>query len=144
METAIMNEARARDAWCRFPCSDLDKRCRQFSHTHEVAHAVHRGMGGDPKMTRTTRQSLLLLCPKRHQHHRFSVDQKTLKWEALTDEGTDGPIRWWVDVERLPLALREEWMMMPLDGWLLLASESAPHIYLPFTEEQQDILAAIQ
>lgn len=139
-ETAIMLEARARDGWARFPDS-----VPWWCEPTEVAHQEHRGMGGDPKMARTTRKTLLLLSRKRHKEHKFSVDQKSLKWEPLTSDGTDGPIRWWVKIDRLPAAFVEARALCAVvDEWLLLATESAPHVYLPFTEEQQAVLKLIQ
>ncbi len=136
-----MLEVRERDILQRFPYT---QNAITLGGPLEVAHGEHRGMGGNPSLSRTTRKTMLLLSRRRHKEHKFSVDQKSLKWEALTDDGTDGPIRWWIDVERLPEDFRAKWMLMPLDGWLLLATESAPHVWIPFTAEQQAILDLIQ
>lgn len=62
-ERSVMAEARRRDRGrCRYPgCSCLAHNLRT-----DVCHAVHRGSGGDPKGTRTTRETLIVLCLVRH------------------------------------------------------------------------------
>jgi hypothetical protein len=86
-ETEAMQEARRRDManchGCRFP------RCEFMARkpTLDVCHEIHRGMGGNPKGDRTTRDTLILYCRPHHgQYDRHDIDH-----EPLTPLGTDGP-----------------------------------------------------
>lgn len=83
-EQKVMQEAKRRDGHqCRVPaCEYRPKRLRI-----EAAHLVHRGMGGDPRGTRTTRAGLISLCVIHHAE--FDAGQLTIL--PLTERGTDGP-----------------------------------------------------
>lgn len=64
-------------------------RCPYMRHKPVVdpAHMVHRGMGGDPKGTRTTRATVISLC--RVHHGLYDTDK--LRIFPLTPEDFDGP-----------------------------------------------------
>lgn len=94
---------RKRDTGCRFPLCG----CKKFRRHTEVSHAEHKGMGGDPTGERSTPDKMILLCPFRHRENRVSIDKGTLRWEARTTNGADGPIAWfelvdgrWMDMVR--------------------------------------------
>ncbi len=81
-EQREMQAAKKRDKVCRFP------RCPFTKHlVLDPAHLRHRGMGGNPKGDRTTRDSVITLC--RRHHDQF--DRGDLEIEVLTPRGTDGP-----------------------------------------------------
>jgi len=86
-EQREMQAAKKRDGnVCRRP------RCR-FMHLKpaiDPAHQKHRGMGGDPKGTRTTRATVISLC--RPHHGMYDVDD--LRIEPLTADNFDGPCDW--------------------------------------------------
>lgn len=148
-EVANMRQARIRDAYCRFPvCGCVLS--QSLPHRligeliAEVSHQVHRGMGGDPRGERTTPPLLLLLCNWRHKLSKFSIDRHGIRWEALTEQGADGPIRWLIDAEKASaLSLEREGvgLFRTLSPWIVLAEETAPHAFKPFTEAQSAILA---
>lgn len=132
-----MAAVRARDGRSRFPMDP----CQDY--WLEVSHGEHRGMGGNPDGTRTTRQTMILLSRKRHQDHKFSIDRGGLKWTPCTEQGADGPIRWWVNGDFLPPAYRESQLV--LEGhWLLLAVEFQPHEYWPLNAEQKELLKLVE
>lgn len=139
----VMQEVRREDRYCRFP----ECRCGRLKLVLEVAHAGadgHRGAGGDPLLIRTTPENLILLCQPRHRKHKFAVDKKTLRAEPLTDDGLRGPVQWWIDLDviepMLPPANRLFKWGDHGQKWLLLAVETRPHTFLPFTPEQAAIL----
>lgn len=88
-ETSAMKAARTRDKVCRFPLCP----CKKLRLRLEVAHQVHRGMGGNPAGDRTTTAGLVLLCFERHQG-RTSLHSGDVRWVPLGDRGADGLIRW--------------------------------------------------
>lgn len=81
-EAAIIRQAKARDNYrCRYPG------CRHRNLRLDGAHwEQHRGMGGDPKGTRTesTRQ-ILTLCVVHHA----MLDRHEIVAEPLTEAGAD-------------------------------------------------------
>lgn len=142
-EERIMRAVRAEDRYCRFPgCG-----CGRLKLGLEVAHAGqagHRKMGGNPSLSATVPENLILLCAPRHRKHRFAVDRKTLRVEPLTDAGLRGQVRWWIDASRLPddmlaAMVTNPRFVAPGEEWLL-AVETRPHTFLPFTPEQAAIL----
>ena len=132
-EHAAMMVVRRRDRVCRFPFC----RCREFSLRTEVSHTRHRGMGGNPAGDRTVPELMVLLCRWRHQDGRIAVDRGGIRWAALTADGANGPIRWYIDTE----ALRDELRPVPDQrGWLELARESRPGHWEPLTPWQGRVL----
>lgn len=83
---------RARDVRCRFPLC----RCHERGLALEVAHFRHKSMGGNPTMDRTTPDIMILVCSLRHQHGLWSMHRRTIFPWALTPDGFDGPVAWFV------------------------------------------------
>jgi len=87
-EKREMHAALVRDKMqCR-----LGKLC-EFAYRHKVlpvdpCHQVHRGMGGNPKLDRTTRQTVIALCRPAHGQW----DAGIIEFDPLTDVGFDGPV----------------------------------------------------
>lgn len=92
-EDAEMRHVRRRDRWCRFPLCG----CSRYKLPLDVSHKNHRGMGGNPAGDRTDRATMVLVCRQRHRVGRVALDRGTLRWEALTELGAEGPIAWFVD-----------------------------------------------
>lgn len=144
-EQRIMQAVRREDRYCRFPLCC----CGKMKLKLEVAHAGddgHRGMGGNSSLSRTTPENLILLCRPRHRAHQFSIDKHTLRIEPVTDRGLRGPVEWWIDAEALPLDVMIDLgiVVRPERGTqLLLAVETSPHQFLPFTPDQSVILKAL-
>lgn len=83
-EERVMGEAKRRDgSVCRWP--DCEYKTDRLPI--DPCHLVHRGMGGDPKGTRTTKDSIIALCRK---HHGL-MDAALIEIEPQTEQGTDGP-----------------------------------------------------
>lgn len=148
-ERREMNKARARDSYCRFPLCGCAREIPLPNRTlvelkGEISHYTHRGMGGDPTGERTQAPKLMLLCNWRHKLGKYSVDKKLLRWEPLTEAGSNGPVKWLIDAEMA----RDLYGDMPpssarysLDGrWFELAVETALHEYEPLTEAQEALL----
>ena len=126
-ELEQMKAVHERDVTCRFPgCG-----CRYHNRPKQCAHIHHRGMGGNPSGDRTLQQLMILLCVDRHQDGVLSLDRGTLRCEPLTDRGTDGPVEWSLRVEHG-------------GEWIVLATESAPHVLLPLTDTQSDLLTQMR
>ena len=71
---------------CRWPgCTG---QYRGLTLPVDPAHLVHRGMGGNAALDRTTRGGILALC----RHHHGALDAGLLEIQATTDAGTDGPL----------------------------------------------------
>lgn len=149
VELANMKQARFRDEVCRFPvCGCLRRQSSDPASPFrfEVSHQQHRGMGGDPGGERSHPSLLVLLCNWRHKLSKFSIDRHGIRWEALTDQGADGPIRWLIDLHFVYFSVEP---VLPYDGmepdesgdWLILAEETALHAYKPFTPAQSAILS---
>lgn len=80
-EQAEMRAALVRDRMkCRYP------RCTT-GFTVDPCHQQHRGMGGNPKVDRTTRQTVIALCRRHHDEY----DRAWVSIEPLTDQVFDGP-----------------------------------------------------
>src|SRR4030095_16608414 len=88
---------RDRDVYCRFPLC----RCRQLAILPHVSHQVHKGMGGDPTGERSVPSLMIMLCAWRHREAPISIDNKTLRWRALTRAGAAGPVAWDVKISAL-------------------------------------------
>ncbi len=134
-EDEQMRAARRRDKYCRFPLCG----CKAFALRLEVAHLHHRGIGGNPKLDRTTPDILMLVCSARHKENRMSLDRGTIRWQPLTDQGADGPVAWAVDV-----AAFNGRPTVKHARWVEVAREVAPHVYLPFHEDQRRILEQLK
>ena len=83
-EVEKMAQAKVRDGFqCRVP------RCEYRSKDLPIdpAHKVHRGMGGDPRGTRTERETIISLCRVHHGEY----DHGDLEIDPLTDREFDGP-----------------------------------------------------
>lgn len=86
-EDAIMKQARQRDGnRCRWrTCTG---KYRGLVLPIDICHNVHRGMGGNPKLDRTTRDQLVALCRKHHQ----AWDDGLIDLQPISDAGFDGLI----------------------------------------------------
>lgn len=136
-EDAEMQKVRRRDKYCRFPLCG----CKKFGLRLEVSHKKHRGMGGNPKLDRTTPDQMILLCSARHQENRIAVDRGTLHWQALTTQGANGPVAWMLDIRDLP-EIRTGRLIDYNE--IVLARETSPHVFAPFTPEQKLILETLR
>ena len=108
-ERELKRQSKERDSQkCRWPSCYCQFKA---SPILESAHLTHKGMGGDPKLIRTTVDSLITLC---HDKHRgvVSLDSGDLDIRPITDKGTSGPCEFYVK---------------DVNGWELLARESAIH-----------------
>ena len=113
-ERAEKANVRRRDRVCRFPLCG----CRALKLPVEVAHCLHhKGMGGNPTGTRSTRAGMILLCRHRHRDGAVSWHHGTLRAQPLTDAGTNGPVAW--EVEGRAAGLN------PYGGWRCIAVERA-------------------
>lgn len=142
-EDAIMRRVRREDRYCRFPLCG----CGRLKLPLEVAHLEHRGMGGNPSLARTTPENLILLCRPRHRAHKFALDKKTIRCVSLTEAGARGPVRWLMDATILSDDYTED-LVFPSNKrgeslWAVLAEETAPHSFLPFTSAQREILTLL-
>lgn len=147
-EQSVMQAVRREDKYCRFPeCG-----CGRLKLTLDVAHAGeqgHRKMGGNSSLSATVPENLILLCRPRHRAHQFAVDKHTLRVEPLTAKGLRGPVRWLIDVSVIEGsgATETQWLDFAVlyrhvedKHWWLLATETAPHRFEPFTDAQAAIL----
>ena len=98
-------KVRRRDVICRWPSCE---NCRRYKPRLEVAHLAGKGMGGDHG-ERSTAANMMLLDYLTHQDGTDSLHAQTRRIEPLTDQGTDGPCRFW----RLTEA-----------GWLVIHTET--------------------
>jgi len=110
---------RKRDKTCRFPlCS-----C-QRDHIRlrlEVAHHIHKGMGGNISGERSKRAGMVLLCEHRHRRAPVSLDKGTVRVTFLSPRGFDGAVRWEVDVN----ACSSE-RYAAGSSWVVVAEELSP------------------
>lgn len=94
----VKADAKARDGYrCRWPHCEYTR----VTDVIEAAHIAAAGMGGDPKLVRTTRDNLVAVCDMHHRRAPQNMHNGGLKVEPLTTDGTDGPCafsRW--DAER--------------------------------------------
>jgi hypothetical protein len=137
-ESANKSKARKRDGWmCRFP------RC--FCHVKrlhpEVCHLDHKGSGGDPSGEKSKMHLLICLCQPRHRTSRLSLHAVTLRVEALSAAGMNGPVRWWVDATAIdtPISRRQSGD----EQWVVVASESDVRVLEPLTADQGALLERI-
>lgn len=96
-ESAAKGAVRRRDRRCRFPLCG----CKKLRLRLEVAHADHKGMGGNPAGDRSTADRMILLCTHRHQDGQVSLHKGTLWARPLTLAGYDGPVAWLIDADTL-------------------------------------------
>lgn len=126
---------------CRFPrCGCVRKR------THpDVAHDEHKAMGGDPLKQRSETGNLVCLCPPRHRESRVSLHAGTIRMEFLTELGTRGAIRWWVDATAVEKAIAHR--QQGDERWVVVATEEVtedkPRRLLPLSKEQGALLEQI-
>lgn len=84
-EQREMAAAKRRDhGKCRWPRCEYAKRHLPI----DPCHLMHRGMGGDPKGTRTTRDQVISMC----RIHHGLLDRGDLDIQPMTSAGTDGPV----------------------------------------------------
>ena len=84
-ELRIMREAKRRDGGkCRVPG------CRRDLPI-DACHLHHRGLGGNPSLSRTTRQTVIALC----RWHHGLYDTCRLRIEPLTAQDFDGKCEFW-------------------------------------------------
>jgi hypothetical protein len=128
--------ARKRDqSMCRFPrCA-----CHQKRLVPEVAHVAPKSAGGDHGL-RSGTDNLICLCRLRHRESRISIHAGTLRVEALSVDGMNGPVRWWVNVAILdnPFAKLED------ADWQCVAEESSVRVLKPPTADQGALLERIK
>jgi hypothetical protein len=125
VEDAAKAAARRRDKVCRFPLCG----CRRLGLRLEVAHDEHKGMGGNPAGNRNVPENLVLMCIHRHQFGGISFHKGTLRADFLTARGFDGPVKWFVNLER--------------DRWTEVAREVSPGILEALAEKQRGLLEAL-
>lgn len=130
-EDAIMRSVRLEDRYCRMPMCG----CHKMKLRLDVSHSNHRGMGGNPKGDRTTRETLILLCSARHKENVISVDRKTLFIFPLTLDGLRGACSFSIDMRALGGTRRK--------GVFVIGRETARHVFEPFTEEQLAVLTRL-
>ena len=132
-------EVRQRDGYCRFPLCG----CRRFKLRLEVAHASHKGIGGNPRGDRSDPRLMILLCSARHKENDISLDRKTIRIRAL-DPRRDfhGPCAWDVDLKRMRLEQPGAWVG-GRPQWCEVARESGPHCLEPLSAAQKDLLKAL-
>lgn len=138
-ERGHKQEARDRDLRCRFPLCG----CTRLGHTLHVSHAQHKGLGGNPAGDRSVPEKLVYLCRMRHREGRISIDQRTLRWRALTAAGANGPIAWDLDGSALQpfgtVTTEAPDVFLP-HGWIEVARETAPGELAPLEDWQRRTL----
>lgn len=84
-EQKVMRDAKRRDHHnCRYPGCD----CAKLDLPIHACHETHRGMGGNPKLDRTTRDQLISLCGERHREWDTGIIAIVPQDRAI---GFDGP-----------------------------------------------------
>lgn len=84
-EQKAMRAALVRDRMqCRWPKCEFKKRDLPI----DPCHQTHRGAGGNPDGSRTTRKTVIALC--RIHHGRWDAGE--IDVQPLTDQGFDGPV----------------------------------------------------
>jgi hypothetical protein len=102
---------RKRDQRCRWPrCEN----CRLYKPRLEVAHLVAKGIGGDPRNTKSTADQMILLDYLTHQGP-DGLEQHGRWIDPVTDRGTAGPCEFWAKDDR--------------GDWYLVARELGPFYY---------------
>lgn len=127
-------EARQRDRGCRFPACG----CRSMGFALHVAHLEDKGMGGNPRGDRSTRDKLITLCAGRHLANRISLHGGTLRIEPLTARGTDGPCKFLLKNGSLkPFEFKDEWWEVARERRI---SSTAIRFELVATTPEQDVV----
>lgn len=87
-EVSVKTAIRVRDGiGCRWPGCVFWKR----GYRVDGAHIDSKGIGGDPKLIRTTTANLIRLCVRHHGPGPDSVHSGDRRVIMLTDRGADGP-----------------------------------------------------
>jgi hypothetical protein len=120
-EAEAKANVRRRDRYCRFPLCGCDRE-RLARH---VAHARHKGMGGNPLGERSDPEQMILLCSARHRESVYSFDKGTVEIAPLTPLGFAGPCVFTV---------------LWLGDWHLVGREERIHEFQPFDPEQRHLL----
>lgn len=128
---------RKRDGACRFPLCG----CYKHRYALHVSHQKHKGMGGNPAGDRSVAELMIRVCIKRHRESVYSIDRGGISWEALSADGANGPIRWLIDGDRIPDALRP----VEIRGVTAyeLAREVKPYEYESLTPWQRGLLLTL-
>lgn len=130
-EVSHKQQVRRADRYCRFPrCG-----CGRHNYALAVAHLEHKGAGGNPLGDRSEVDRMILLCAPRHRENPVSLDRETVHVHPLTAAGTRGPCRFSVYTPACKLKVGTT-----IETWFVVATETAPHLFEPFTEEQLAIL----
>lgn len=87
-EQKIMRQAKRRDGGCRYPHCD----CHKLKMPIAACHETHRGMGGNPKLDRTTVEQLISLCGRRHDEWDRGLIAIVPQDRAI---GFNGPADWY-------------------------------------------------
>lgn len=132
---AKKDDVRTRDRRCRFPRCPCGRRHLRT----EVAHRTHEGRGGNPAGDRSDPSTMILVCCVRHKESALSLDQHTIRWEALTALGSDGPVRWLVDVTFLRNFVELQRHKLT-SQWVEVARENGIGSWEPFLPWQAEIL----
>jgi hypothetical protein len=80
---------------------------------------------------------MMLLCAPRHKEFKVSIDQGTLRWEPLTDDGASGPVQWILATGALPPFLADLLRDFPE---LIVAREYGRHAFELASPMQSEIL----
>ncbi len=123
-EAANKQIVREQDEYCRFPLCG----CRRRGDPLHVSHSRHKGMGGNPAGDRSVPWLMMLLCAWRHREAPISIDRGTLRWRALTSQGSRGPVAWEARVQALDVEHALAWPE-DVDGWVILATGEDLHRY---------------
>lgn len=59
----------------------------------ELAHVAARGMGGNPDLSRDTPENTFMASWDLHNSGKYSMHGGYLKVEAMTEHGTNGPVK---------------------------------------------------
>lgn len=142
-------QARKRDLHrCRFPLCG----CRKFGLPLEAAHLQHKGAGGNPTGSRSTRAGLILMCRHRHQYGAVALHKGILRVRPLTRQGCDGPVAFDIDAVFLAQHAPGQWSPANTEivatairssGWFEIARERAVQQLDAMTFWQQRILTIL-
>lgn len=135
-ERDAKDDVRFADRYCRFPSCG----CRKLRLAMAVAHLEHKGMGGNPKMDRSTVTKMILLCSGRHRELPISLDMGTIAIIPINlSLGTRGPCIFYIQRSAIPFADERRG-----SEWFELARERGPHDFEPSTPRQARILGVLR
>jgi hypothetical protein len=137
-------KVRARDRGCRFPLCG----CKKFRLRLEVSHSEHKGTHArEAKRELSIAALMVQLCVARHQHAAISIHRHTLRHRWLDRAAKfNGPIAWEVDAQVINNALGRcgpDGFPKLRPQWFEVGRESAPGVWMPFTEQQRGVLALL-